>query len=281
MRFTLQHVLAFHGACLLLVAANVVLTGGIGAVEGILILLICASGGAWGLWRHGREPLPPLRPFVLGMLKAVLISLLIGLLLGVNRAEICTRTLYDAREFYLGVLRWRVSGPTDRSRVIEQDLKCVTLDRHWVPVNAGLWVVHGDSMPQFRYPLLRWHAQDLRLLAHLEPVEKCHAMFQWDNPIDLQMASLRERIHVELEWRLGRYGGERRPGTDADIVRSWWQEFEPILRPMKKPEDFQKAVDDFRRRNTSRSDWDLMVVQLAQRFGLPLPAPGSGPGGPP
>jgi hypothetical protein len=267
MRFTLQHVLAFHVAWLLLAGVNVLLSGRFSLCDALVIPLVCGAGGVVGLLRfnslQGRStPCPPLRPFLVGMLKAVALSVFSGLLFGAHQAQVCTRTSEVEQDWYLGALRLRISESTAAAEIIRTDLRYVPAEKHWMATSTGLWFTHGDQFPRYRYPILQWSDDDLRLLAYLQPVEKCQVLFQCESAIDLRMSDLRSRLHNELLYRLGKLGGKRRAGTDAEIVNEWWREFEPVLRPSSTPEDLARAKADFAATGPHAQYWELAVPSL-------------------
>jgi hypothetical protein len=264
MRFTLQHILGVLLVCLCFVVANVLLGTTVGLAQGSTITIVCFTAAVWALWRcrkrHPDALLAPFRPFFLSMARFMLVALLAGFIFGSHRYEVCTRTRATAVTRDIWLLRWRTAAvPTPESQVIVEELHFPAGEHNWVPTVDYSMLGIGDWLPSFRYPALNLEVDDLRGLAALDPPEQCHGLFRLDNPLDCQFASARDNVLLVLKWRLGKNGGTREEGADAEIVRRWWREHEPLLRPLRDKEDLRKSLQDYHA--TPRNDYLDQTMQ--------------------
>ncbi len=242
MRFTLQHILLWQCCCLILIAINQAIGGRCDIWQGTITLATCGAGCVWGIRRHRKKhpdvPLAPLASVAKGIAMAVALSLLLGLVFGNQRYEICTRTFCARSTRNLGVLNPATVQCTDEAEFIRDMLKFVPSEHNWVTTVTYSNMAYADYFPSHRFPILELEMDDLRRLAHLEKVEQCHALFQLDNPQDIKLAKVRQAIFLDLERRCG--------DSDAEIVRGWWKDFEPLLRPIKSDAELQNDIADWR-----------------------------------
>jgi hypothetical protein len=308
MRFTLGHILAFHLACLFLIVANLLLGGEVPLYQGIVIVVVCAGGGAWGLWRHSRkhpkQAVPPMRPFVSGIAKAVALSALLGTLLGMNTMDVCTRTLRYRETWYAGPLCFCRMIRTEQTQIIEDELRYRPSEYHWTQVRTGVWHSYRWNCPELKYPQLGIDTRYLRILVSSSPTERYRVIFQWESPLDVELADLRRWMLSHLEDYLSDLGSDGFKSADVAVsaisslfdesstVGEWWRDYEPFLRPMRTPADMHTAIGEYNRRPRIISPWEQrnpnavwvprapttgdeeiesVVGPVAQRLGLPLP----------
>ncbi len=251
MRYTTQHLLLLVLACGALFGVNVFAVGQLMAVQCVFITCVVIIGGSLGLWWHSRKQeskaAPPAKPLLVGVGAAICVVGVLGYLLGSTRIEICARTQYVRKIHSLGLIGWTEVIRTPQAALIEEKLKYRTKNNKWVPVTEYWLGGIGDWMPWHYYPQIDEVALDLETLAYLEPVEASHQILEATNRLDVQFAQIRNHVFLELRYRLGDLGGKRRPGTDAQIVRTWWKDFEPLLRPLKQTSDLRKALMNYAR----------------------------------
>jgi len=263
MRFTLQHVLVWQASCLAVIAGNVAIGGRCDLAQGTMTVGVCGAGCALGILVHGRiwrGKLASIWPALIGE------GFLLGLVLLVNLShtpqplviERCTRTLCVKKSWPLGVLNptWIEYG--EEAKFVRDVLKYVPGEHHWVSNSHRLQVSGGPgprseySWPQSEYPMLELTLEDLKKLALLEPVEKSHVVFEWENLLDDKLALAREAIIQDLRHRFSEAGRKRWKGSDEAIAQWWWRENEPLLKPIKLEVEFHGAV---RQWNDAHSKW--------------------------
>jgi hypothetical protein len=254
----------------LLVAVNIAIGSQASLIQGIFSLVVCGIGALWGIWRYRKMnptvSVAPLKPVLKAIVWGVLLTLALGLVFGPTRIDVCTRTHDERTTRYCGILEIRTINDRGDSQIIREVLKFNPPEHHWVMVAFYFMGGVGCGMPSHRYPMLNLSMDDLHILAKLKPVEKCHPLFQLDNPLDCKLAKIRERALWELKARLGQYGRARQGGTDEQIVEAWWFGYEPLLRPLRSEDDLKQAVLSYAA--GGNRDFDDDLEPFAESVGL-------------
>jgi hypothetical protein len=264
MRFALQHLLLWLLCCLLLAALNTAVGGSVTLSQGIFSFAVTGIGAIWAIRLHRKNypevPIAPSISVLKGIVAAVLLSVGIGFIFGFQHFELCTRTHCQRICQNVGVLNFQRLKEDNEARFIREALGFSPSERNWVPVTEYSIMGIGDWMPTFRYPMLGLEMDDLQVLSLLRPVKRSHSLFLLDNPLDCKFAHIRDKVLWELRYRMGQNGGQRRLGTDQKIVDRWWQDFEPLLRPLQSHDNLKQAIVDYRAIQRS-DDFDLFTQE--------------------
>lgn len=260
MRFTVQHISLIFGCCFVLTGLNLMLGSDVSAPRFVYSLVLCVVGAALSLGRHHKKHpdivVAPAFSILYGIAGVLLAAFVLGLVFGPRCLEICTRTRATLQTIDTGVIA--SSKIHQGETAFFRDTLHFSPARHWAYVGSHDFFSIACGMPRQRYPTLGMDRLELELLAHLQPVEKCHSLFMLEHPLDLQFAGVREMILWELRCRLGGNGGTRRGGTNAEIVRRWWDDFEPLLQPLEAQEGLVKACAEYKRAGRS-ADFDAWM----------------------
>lgn len=275
MRFTLQHVLVWQGSCLAVIALNVVIGGRCDLAQGMLTVLVCGAGCALGILVHGKiraGKLASIWPALIGEVFMLVLVLLVYFArvpqpLTIER---CTRTLCVKKHWPLGILNptWVEYGA--EAKFVRDVLKYVPGEHNWVAADSKPRDIKpgpggpSNQLPLWEgYPVFELTLEDLRRLALTNPVEDTHLIFQWDNPADLRLALAREYILRDLRRRFGELREKRRDGSDVAVVTWWWNDYDPLLKPMNSEAEMFRAARkwyDNRRLRANDDDPELSKI---------------------
>ncbi len=252
MRFTLAHILLWQACCLVLVATNFALSGGLNPLsQGIWSVAVCTGGCLLGVLIHRRRhrdvPIAPAKTLLASIAAMVLLAAVVGYFSGLRTTEICTYTCCKRYTREWGIVNIRFEECGEEARIIHDELLFRPSEHHWVVETTRGFRSVAYHMPQRQYPILNLNVNDLHKLSFLQPVGKCHALFRLDNQLDIKLfAKLRRVLFAKLRDRFGRLGALDLADSDAENVRLWWLTYEPLLRPIDSDAAFGKAAADWR-----------------------------------
>jgi hypothetical protein len=238
MRFTLRHSLLLVLLCGSLSAVSAGTGGEPTALEWLRAVIAAFGGGALSLWIYSgfkaRDKTPaPTWAVLPGALMMFALSGLCGYYLEGTSTHLCKHCGATRTTRHFWVCTCSSCGPSHLAELLHY--KCLRHDFTMLSEASPLFSGTGnDDIP----PVFKQKEELTTKLALLNPVEKCHVLFEQTNKLDREYYNLREIAFNQLGADL--FIPESRNMTEAQAVEAWWKRFEPLMQPLKNADDLTR-----------------------------------------
>ena len=235
LKFTLRHALLLTLLCGSLSALSAGTGGEPSVLEWLRAVVAAFGGGGLSLWIYrgftSRDPRPaPTWAVLPGALLMIALSGLCGFYLEGTSTHLCKHcgAARTTRHF------WVCSCSTCQPGRLAALLHYTCLRHDWTLLSEASPLFSGTGNDDI--PVIFKQKEELAAkLALLQPVEKCHVLFEQTHKLDHKYATLRDIAFNQLGADL--WIPEARNMTEAQVVEAWWKRFEPLMRPLQTSDD--------------------------------------------